>query len=908
MTLAAGSKLGPYEILGQIGAGGMGEVYKARDKRLERMVAVKVLPSQLSASPEVRQRFEREARTISQLSHPHICALYDVGNQDGVEYLVMEYLEGETLLDRLAKGPLPLDEVLRYGTEIADALDRAHRQGIVHRDLKPGNVMLTKSGVKLLDFGLARVLEPDVPIESLTSAPTAAKDLTAEGAILGTLSYMAPEQLEGKKADSRTDIFALGATLYEMATGRKAFSGSSQASLITAIMSADPPTMTAAQPMTPRALARLVQKCLAKSPEQRWQSASDLADELTWVRETRLEADAHAAIAAVRRGPLRGIRLAWAVGLIGVLALVTALALVARGRPHRAPRQVGAVRFFVSPPEGWDLALPSSLNVGGNSPITISPNGEHVAFAATAGDGRTLLWVRSLDSLAARALTGTDDASSPFWSPDSRSLGFFAVGKLKKIDASGGPPVTLCDAADNRGGAWGRDGTILFAPSGSVAARLATGLQRVSASGGPLEAATVLAAGEASHVGPTFLPDGRHFLYRALLLGQAVTGPIYLASLDSRERRLLLTASSTNVVFSEGHLLFLRETTLTAQPFDAQRMALIGEALPVAEDIGALGVPPVGIFSASENGVLLYEKFIRYGSSEIAWFDRAGKKVALGDRADYGDVNVSPDGKRAAVTVLDSVLTTRDLWIVDLARGIRSRFTFDPAEENSPIWSPDGSQIVYAFRVSGTMELYQKTTDGTGAAEVLLVDHRNKFPNCWSPDGRFILYMVDNGAPTGWDLWLLPLFGDRKPFPFLQTPFYEAQGRFSPDGRWIAYISNESGRYEAYVTHFPGPGGKWQVSSGGATSFGVWPRWRRDGKEITYLAPDDTLMAAAVNGQGDRFETGEVRPLFAPRLRRGRRSPYDVSPDGRFLINTVVERGASSSLEVILNWTAALKR
>ena len=900
MTLTAGSRLGPYEIVGRVGRGGMGEVWKARDTRLGRTVAIKVLPSELSVSIQMRQRFEREAKTISQLSHPHICSLYDVGNQDGVEYLVMEYLEGETLLERLARGPLPIDEALRHGTEIADALDRAHRQGIVHRDLKPGNVMLTTSGVKLLDFGLARELDPEGPIQSLTSAPTAVKDLTEEGAILGTLSYMAPEQLEGKKADSRTDIFALGATLYEMATGRKAFSGSSQASLITAIMSDDPPPMRDVRPMTPRALDRLVRKCLAKNPDRRWQSASDLADELTWVRE----ADAPV---ASRGGPLPSGPLAWAVLLVGVAALLAALALVARGRLPHASRQAGAIRFSEILPDGWNLALPSSLNVGGKSPIAVSPNGEQLAFAATAEDGRTLLWVRPLDSPAARALTGTEDASSPFWSPDSRSLGFFAGGKLKKIDASGGSPVALCDAADNRGGAWGRDGTILFAPSATVATRLQVGLQRVSASGGAPEAATALGAGEASHVGPSFLPDGRHFLYRALLLGQAGAGPIYFASLDSAQRKLLLTASSTNAVYSEGHLLFLLETTLVARPFDTQRMAFTGEAFPVAEDISTLGVPPLGIFSASENGVLAYGRFLRFGNSELAWFDRAGRRTALGDRADYGDVEVSPDGKRAAVTILDPALKTRDLWIFDLARGIRSRFTFDPAEEDTSIWSPDGSQIVYAFRVSGTLELYRKAADGTGAAEVLLADHRNKFPACWSPDGRFILYMVDNGSPTGWDMWLLPVFGDRKPYPFLQTPFNEAQGRFSPDGRWIAYISNESGRYEAYVTSFPGPAGKWQISSGGGTSLGVWPRWRRDGKEITYLAPDGTLMAVAVNAQGSRFEAGEARPMFATRS-RGPRWPYDVSPDGRFLVNTVVERERSAPLTVILDWGAGVKK
>jgi Tol biopolymer transport system component len=905
MDVIPGERLGPYEILSPLGSGGFGEVYKARDTRLERIVAIKILPS---TDPDLRARFAREAKAIAALTDPHICALYDIGQQDGTDYLVLEYIEGQTLAQRLVPGPLKIDDALGIAIEIAGALGKAHRAGIVHRDLKPANVMLTQEGAKLLDFGLAKRRRSSGVFGDRSSTLTQTSPVTTEGSIVGTLQYMSPEQLEGKEADARSDVFAFGAVLYEMTTGRKAFEGKNHASLITAIMSAEPPAMESLQPMAPRALDRLVKKCLAKNPEQRWQSASDLADELKWLRETRLEADTNASGAAALTEPLRRSRPAWAVGFLGALALVTALAVVARSRFPRAPSRAEVVRFSISPPDGWDLALPTSLNVGGKTPIAVSPNGQHIAFAAAAGDGKTLLWVRSLESPTPRALAGTDDASSPFWSPDGRALGFFAAGKLKKIEATGGPPVTLCDAADNRGGAWGRDGTILFAPSASIATQLPTGLQRVSASGGVPEAATTLANGEASHVGPTFFPDGRHFLYRVLLLGQAGAGPIYLASLDSRERKLLLTVSSTNVVFSEGHLLFLRETTLTAQPFDAKRMVLAGEALPVAEDIEALGFPPVGIFSASENGVLVYGKGTAYGSSEIAWFDRAGKKVGvLGERADYGDVEVSPDGKRAAVTVFDSAVKARDLWIFDLVRGLRTRFTFDPAEENTPIWSPDGSHIAYTLRVSGTLELYQKATDGTGTPEVLLADHRNKFPACWSPDGRFVLYMVDNGAPTGWDLWLLPLFGDRKPRPFLQTAFNEVQGRFSPDGRWIAYISNESGRYEVYVTAFPGPGGKWQISAGGGTAIAVWPRWRRDGKEISYLAPDGTLLAAAVNGKGPRFEVGDVRPLFAPRS-RGPRWPYDVSPDGRFLVNAVVEPGASSPLAVVLNWTAALKK
>src|SRR5512143_2963052 len=899
MALPPGVRLGPYEILSPLGAGGMGEVYRAHDSRLDRTVAIKILPS---VDPYLRARFAREAKAIAALQHPHICAIFDVGRQDDVDYLVLEYLQGQTVADRLDHGSLRIDETLAIAVQVAGALDKAHRIGVVHRDVKPSNVMLTRSGAKLLDFGLAKLRRPPGEAGEATATVTQEPSVTAEGQIVGTPRYMSPEQLEGKEADARSDVFAFGALVYEMTTGRKAFEGKSRASLIAAIMSADPPPMAAIRPAIPRALERLVRKCLAKDPEQRWQSAGDLADELAWVRESGSEAQSIPGLMVRRNRP------AWIVGVIGALALMAALALVMRGRLQHAAGEAGAIRFSISPPEEWAFRPSSVLTVGAKAPLAVSPDGKQLAFVAAAADGRTFLWVRSLDSLTSRLLTGTDDASSPFWSPDSRSLGFFANGKLKKIDASGGTPVTLCDAVDNRGGAWGRDGTILFAPSASVATRLPTGLQKISASGGTPQSATVLAADEASHVGPTFLPDGNHFLYRALLLGQAGPGPIYLTSLGSAERKLLLTATSMNVASSEGHLLFLRERTLTAQPFDAERMAMTGEALPVAEaeDIGLLGAPPLGVFSASENGVLAFGRFTGAGSSELAWFDRAGKKAVLGDRAGYADVEISPDGRRTAVTVFDSALKTRDLWIFDLARGLRTRLTFDPAEENTPIWSPDGSRIVYSMLVGGTLELYQKATDGTGAAEVLLADHRHKLPACWSPDGRFILYMVDNGAPTEWDLWLLPLFGDRKPFPFLQTPFNETQGRFSPDGRWIAYVSNESGRYEVYVTPFPGPGGKWQISSGGGSSHFMWPRWRRDGKEITYLSPDGVLMAAAVNAHGVKFESGKARPLFTPRA--AGRWPYDVAPDGRFLVNTAVGRPAWAPLTVVVNWRAAPRK
>jgi Tol biopolymer transport system component len=907
MALSPGTKLGPYEIVATAGAGGMGEVYEARDPRLGRTVAIKVLPSELTNDPAARQRLEREARAVAALSHPHVCALFDVGHQQGIDFLVMEFLEGETLATRLARGRLPFDQALQYGVQVAGALAAAHGAGIVHRDLKPGNIMVTKAGVKLLDFGLAKPREPAV-VAGMSTVETL-QPLTGPHTIVGTLQYMAPEQLQGRQADARTDVFAFGSVLYEMFTGTRPFDGSNQASLTTAIMSADPAPLTTALPITPVTLDRLVRKCLAKDPESRWQSTRDLAEELDWIAEAGAAAVPSGSAATPRSGSRDRLRLAGYIAAAIALAVATMRALIWAGMFQPVGTDARVVRFFIAPPDRWNLALSWPLTVGAQSPLAISPDGRRVAFVARAQDGRTLLWVRGLDSLTDQVLNGTEGASSPFWSPDSRSLGFFANGQLKKIDASGGPSVTLCDVLDNRGGAWGPDGTIIFASSASVTARLPTGLQKVSGSGGQPAAATELAAGETSHVEPVFLPDGRHFLYRALSVGQAGDGPVYVASLDSTERTRLLTSTSTNLVVAASHLLFLRDTTLMAQPFDPRRFTLSGDAVPVAQDIRTVGAPPVGVFSASENGVLTYMSSTGPVSSELAWFDQAGRRTAaLGGRADYGDVELASDGKRATITVGDSALKTLDLWVVDLARDLRTRLTFNPGEDNTAIWSPDGTRIVYASAHNGTLELYERNTNGVGPEEPLLVDHRNKFPACWSPDGRYILYMVDDGDPTGWDLWVLPLFGDRKAFPFLQTPFNEAQGRFSSDGKWIAYISNESGLYEVYVTPFPGPGGRWQISSIGSPEPGVWPRWRRDGKEIFYFAADGTLMAAAITMEGTHLGTSGVRPLFNARWKVNRRWPYDVSPDGqRFLMNTVVERGASAPLTVTLNWTEALK-
>jgi tRNA A-37 threonylcarbamoyl transferase component Bud32 len=635
MNLATGAMLGPYELLSLLGKGGMGEVYRARDTRLDRTVAVKVLPQHLSSSPERRQRFEREARAVSSLSHPHICALYDVGRQDGIDYLVMEYIEGESLADRLSKGPLPVDQALRYSIQVANALDKAHRSGIVHRDLKPANIMLTKSGAKLLDFGLAKLRgNSSEAAPSLTSLPTERVSITAEGTILGTFQYMAPEQLEGREADARTDIFAFGAVVYEMATGKRAFNGKSQASLITAIMSADPQPISELQPMSPPALDRIVKRCLGKDPDERWQTAHDLMEELKWVAEAGSQAGAAAPVAARRKIRERG----WMIATV-VFFLAAGLLAVAYFRRAPVETAAAATRFFIYPPE----------KVSFTGTFAISPDGRRIVFRGTS-EGKTLLWVRALDSLSAQPLAGTQEALFPFWSPDSRFIGFYSSGKLKKIEATGGPAQPLCDAPLGAQGAWNRDNVIVFAPN------FADALYRVSAAGGAPVPLTTLDASrkETAHVLPNFLPDGRHFIYLVTNAQRENTG-IYVGSLDSKETKLLVNTYQGAAYAPPGYLLFMRERTLMAQSFDADRLELKGEPFPVAEqvDLQLSAEPRFASFSVSETGALVYRSGSRR-NYQLTWFDREGKQLGtIGPPGAYGNPWLSPDEKRVTVELAE---------------------------------------------------------------------------------------------------------------------------------------------------------------------------------------------------------------------------------------------------------------
>ncbi len=925
MTLAAGTQLGPYEILSALGAGGMGEVYRARDTRLERTVAIKVLPQHLSSSPEVRQRFEREAKTISQLSHPHICALYDVGQavleEDRrqapgagrqISYIVMEYLEGETLSARLAKGPLPLGQMLRYGIEIADALDKAHRQGIVHRDLKPGNVMLTKSGVKLLDFGLAKAMAPVSSPSSLTALPTQAPDLTAEGTLLGTLQYMAPEQLEGKEADARTDIFAFGAALYEMTTGRKAFSGASQASLISAIMSSEPPPLSTLQPMTPPALDWVVKTCLAKDPDERWQTANDVKLQLQWIAEGGSAAGLPAP--AVARRKTRE-RLAWGLVTVLCVALAATLAFGVRRRQNVASERI--TRLSLLPPEKATF-IPGTL--------AVAPDGNRIAFVALTSGGGRLLWVRPLDALEAQPLAGTEGAISPFWSPDSRFIGFFAGGKLKKVEPSGGVPQTVCEVpastsggvpGNGRGGTWNRDGTIVFAPNPL------TVLHRVSAAGGQPTPLTALDAArkENSHRWPRFLQDGRHFLFFARSR-QRENRAIYVGSLDSKVTRRLMPADSNAVFAPPGYLLFLREGTLVTLPFSEKTLQWIGEPIRIAERVRGSDAQYAASFDASEAGVLAYGSGST-ASQQLAWFSRDGKRLgSIGPGGNYLDLTLSPDQKRIALDVLDPEVGGRQIWLLDLERDIPSRITSEPWQQQLPIWSPESDRLVFASDREGVFNLAERVASGVGGEKPLLKSSATDLPCDWSPDGRYILFERAAAGPASapkttqdpqwWgsarrSLWAMPLSGERKPAPVLQSPFSESQGRFSPDGRRIAYVTDESGRSEVYVETFPVPTGKIRISTQGGSE----PVWRRDGKEMFYLAPDRHLMAASVDAGPSRFNAGRPQTLFEvpPEQIGGMRHHYAVTADGqRFLLATIAQESFSPTITVVLNWTAALKK
>ena len=888
--LAPGTKLGPYEITGPLGAGGMGEVYRARDSRLGRDVAVKVLPASLSSSPESRSRFEREARTVSSLNHPHICTLHDVGREGDTDFLVMEHMEGETLAARIERGALPIDLLLRTGIEIADALDRAHRSGIVHRDLKPGNIMLTKGGAKLMDFGLARGGGPagGPTGAALSQTPTVSQPLTAEGTIVGTFQYMAPEQLEGKDADARTDLFALGATLYEMATGRKAFAGKSQASLISAIMTFDPPAITTVAPMSPPSLERLVRACIAKEPDERIQTAHDVKLQLQWIRDAGSQAGVPAPIAARRKNRER---LAWIVAGVATLALAVGAALVVPGL-MRKPAAPPVMRFAVTCPP--DVTLAPDVDAS-----AISPDGRTLAFIAadTSGSGR--LWLRPIGSLAAQQLAGTDNAYLPFWSPDSRQLGFFADGKLKKIAVADGAIEVICDAADGRGGTWSKDGVILMAP---VAAG---GLMRVPADGG--EPVEVMRPDSSRHESglrfPRFLPDGKHFTFVSLPAHRGGNYDVHVGTLGSSRRESLSVSAAAPVYAEPGYLILVRNGRLLAQRFDVARRKPVGDPMPLGEAPPPSGTNSAPAVSVSTNGVLAYPA-ARLSNTQLVWLDRAGRPqgtIPL-PPGRYLDPSLSPGDQRMIVHRQSSP-TEMDLWMVELSRSVATRFTFTSSSRTmNPAWSPDGRWVAYNVNRGGPRDIYRKLASGAGDEEPLLVS-RALFKNVehWSRDGRFLLFSQPD-AVTGWDVWLLPIEGDRSPAPILKSRFNEFEGQVSPDGHWISYSSDESGRYEVYVQSFPTPASKYQIT----TSGGYFGGWSGDGREMLIVGLDGTVLSVDVQ-TGASFSAGTPRVLFKTRQDAvgGMAATSDFQ---RFVQAAPVGTAAPNSITLVLNWMAGLER
>ena len=866
MALSPGQTLGPYEIVSRLGAGGMGEVYRAKDKRLDRIVAIKVLPQ--GVSDVGKQRFDREAKTISSLNHPHICTLHDIGSQDGVDYLVMECVEGETLAKQLEKGPLALEQVLKYGAQISDALDKAHRAGIVHRDLKPGNIMLTATGAKLLDFGLAK---PAAPLSSLATMTVTKVDspVTQQGTIVGTFQYMSPEQVEGKELDGRSDIFSLGAVLYEMVTGRRAFEGKSQLSVASAILEKEPAPISSIKPMTPPALDHVIRRCLAKELEKRWQTACDLSGELRWIAE-----GSQAGVPAVAgpRGKARETT-AWAAAAILALAAI-ALAI---GFVLRTPKPAAVIHLSA------DIGADAHLDMRFGSSAILSPDGSKMAFVATGSDSKRRIYVRSLNQKQANPLSGTENAQIPFFSPEGEWLAFFADGKLRKVSVQGGAVVTLCAAAAGRGGSWGEDGTIVFAPD------IRGPLFKVSSAGGTPQPLTTLdqQAGEVTQRWPELLPDGKTILFMSSTHG----GPyedaaIVVYSMSSGQRKTVLQGGYYPRYVRTGHLVYMHEGALFAAPFDLKRLEVTGSAAPVLEDVAA-ETPGFAQFSFSGNGNLVYVSGSAGQSVSIYWMDRAGKLIALREApGDYYNPAFSPDGKRLALEISDG--KKHDIWVYEYGRDTLTLLTFGDDRNNTfPFWTPDGQRITYASSdKNGVTHLYWKRADGTGEAHRLTEIKDEEVFGSWSPDGKVLVFeQIDAGAIRA--IMTLRMKGNEKvgwksgePQVFRKGPFVRGSPVFSPDGRWLAYQSQESGKSEVYVQPFSGSGGKWQISTGG----GYFPKWSRNGKELFYLTPGQQVMVTSYTVSSGAFHAD--MPQLWSNVAINYRSDwcnFDVHPDGQRL-------------------------
>jgi serine/threonine protein kinase len=883
VTVSIGSKFGPYEVTAPAGAGGMGEVYKAQDSRLDRTVAIKVLTNQVADNPDLRQRFEREARAISSLNHPNICTLYDVGHEAGVDYLVMEYIEGETLTERLSKGPMTADELLRVAIQIADALDKAHRQGLVHRDLKPGNVMLTKEGAKLLDFGLAKLQMSNGVVAGI-SGITQTTPLTGAGSIIGTIQYMSPEQLEGKEADARSDIFAFGAVLYEMATGKRAFEGSSQASLIASILKEQPKPITEIEAVSPPMLDRAIRQCLAKDPDQRWQTAGDLKRALQWIAEGGSQAGIPAVISKRRRWRERT---SWIVAGAAIL-VAAAIGTLWLTRTMPEPQ---VSRFTMETPAGISTAYWPK----------ISPDGRLLSFHAVDSVGKDMIWIRPLNSLDAYPLAGTEGSDRQFWSPDSRYLAFFVRNQLKKIPVSGGPATLICEARGGSDGCWGSAGIILFDGNATDSIR------QVSAAGGTVTAATYLDRknGELFHAWPWFLPDGNHFFFVTPTDSTRRAGGQYrlmVGSLDSKASKSLFNVDARVAYSPDGYILYVKDGILLARPFDEKKLESAGEPVPLVQDVAGGWAAN---FSVSNNGILFCKTGSSGENSELTWYDRKGNELGkVGQPAGYGDVALSPDGDRLAYDLYDDAAQASDIWVYDLTRNVSSRLTFDDGQDIWPTWSPDGSEIVFASDRSGSFGIYRKRSNGMGEDQLLYAtDSTQSGPDCWSPDGRWLTFQsIINGQ---WDFGIYDMQADSSngfPFP---SSFGETRATLSPGNRYIAYQSNESGRSEVYVRDLGKTGGKWQVSSGGGYS----PKWRADGRELFFYTEKNDFMAVSVKLEPS-FEIGIPIKLFSHTLNTTNvvRYRYDVSADGqKFILNVRTTQAEDGQFIVTQNWPQELK-
>ncbi|HLW97395.1 MAG TPA: protein kinase [Candidatus Acidoferrales bacterium] len=915
MALNPGTRLGPYEIVAGIGAGGMGEVYRARDTRLDRTVAIKVLPQHLAETPEARQRFEREARAVSALNHPHICTLYDVGTQNGTDFLVMEYIEGETLAARIDKGSLLIKELLEIGIQIADALDKAHRGGIIHRDLKPGNIMVTKQGVKLLDFGLAKAVDTSMATGSTLSptAPPERKSLTERGMVVGTFQYMSPEQLEGKELDSRSDIFSFGAVLYEMATGRNAFSGASRASIIAAILTSEPPPIGALQPLSPPALDRAVRQCLAKNPEDRWQTARDLLLELKWIEDAGMQAGVPPADATHHKTRERTLSAIAAV--LGVIAIALAIGYV-----QRAPKPAQLM-----PPVrlNAELGADASLSeIGYGADAVLSPDGARMVFVAEGTDKKQRLYIRSLDQMRATVLLGTEEARDPFFSPDGQWIAFFAGGRLKKISVQGGEAFTLCDAPNERGGSWGDTALIVFAPG------VATGLSKVSSAGGTPEPFTVLDSQNraGTHRWPQFLPGGKDVLFTFSPTGIGFDDADIVAySAASGKSKTVLHGGSYAHYVPSGYLVYERNNTLFAAPFDLQRLEVTGKSAPV---LGGVATTQTGgaLFSVSDSGTLMYVGGSAANpDASIYWMDASGKFTPLRETpGNYHDLGVSPDGKRLAMDITNGDRT--DIWVDDWERDALTRLTFSADQNYAPVWTPDGQRIVYASAEKGeASNLWWIRADGGGDAQRLTESKDPQSPSSWSPDGKVLAFSQSNPG-TGWGIVTLTVEGSEKsgwklgqPTQFVNSPSLELLPALSPDGHWIAYMSNESGMYEIYVRPFPGPGGKWQVSNGGGHKIGGWgPEWSRNGNELLFFVPSShQIMAVSYASSGDSFRADKPHlwspGQFADRRINVNNPNFSLHPDGKriaVLRTSSTESGPPpiKSVSFIFNFFDELRR